>query len=127
MAALLILAAGAYGLTRALSTTSSEQSTQPALSQASGPVDWLGMQLQSVTPGSVVIETIAPGSSAELAGLEPGDEIVEVNGRSISSTGQISGAVASLPAGAYVEIQVNRGSTPVTTHAALTGPPRNHP
>jgi S1-C subfamily serine protease len=123
LAVMLILAAGAYGLTRVLNT-----SDQPAaLSAPSGPMNWLGMQIESVNPGTVVIETVAPGSPAERAGLNPGDLIAEVNHRPITSTSQISAAIAPLRPGTYVEIQVNRGTTPVTTQALLVGPPSSHP
>jgi S1-C subfamily serine protease len=121
----LILAAGAYGLTRVLGSSDSPASA--VVAQSSGPIHWLGMQIDSVTPGTVVIQTVAPGSSAERAGLDPGDVIVAVNGQPINAPSQIAPAISSLSPGAYVPVEVNRGSTPVTTQAQLAGPPSNHP
>lgn len=125
LAVVLILAAGAYGLSQVLG--GSDQPAAATVSQPSGPIDWLGMQIQSVTPGTVVIETVAPGSAGERAGLEPGDLIVAVNGKPISAPGDISAAISSVRLGAYVPIEVNRGSTAFTTQAALAGPPTSHP
>jgi S1-C subfamily serine protease len=106
---------------------SSGSPASATVSQPSGPIHWLGMQIASVTPGTVVIQTVASGSSAERAGLEPGDVIDAVNGQPITAPGQIAGAISSLRPGAYVPVEVNRGSTQVTTQAELAGPPSNHP
>jgi S1-C subfamily serine protease len=125
LAAVLILAAGAYGLSRIGGGT--DQPASSTIGQTGGPIRWLGMQIDSVTAGSVVIETVAAGSSGELAGLEPGDVIAQVNRRPIDATGQIARAVASVRSGAYVEIQVNRGSTVFDTEAVMSAPPSKHP
>ena len=121
----LVLAAGVYGLSQVLGSSSPPAAA--TVSQPSGPVDWLGMQIESLPPDSVVIDTVASGSSAEQAGLEPGDVIVEVNGRAITTPSDISSATASLRAGSYVSIQVSRGSTLFSTDAVLAGPPSSHP
>jgi S1-C subfamily serine protease len=131
LATILMLAAGAYGLTAVLgsqnqstaaNTGQSGQSTQP-----SRPIHWLGMQIESVPPQSVVIETVGLGSQAAAAGLEPGDVIVDVNGRPVSATGDIGRSIAGLHAGDPVEIHVNRGSTRITTQLSLATPPSSHP
>jgi S1-C subfamily serine protease len=124
-AALLILAAGAYALTSMLG--SSNHSTPPPAAQASPPVYWLGMQLESTQPGQVVVATVAPGSRAEQAGLDPGDVIPAVNGKSLNATSDVSPAIQGLRRGDRVEIKVSRGSTLFTTHASLAAPPSNNP
>jgi membrane-associated protease RseP (regulator of RpoE activity) len=125
LAVALILAAGAYGLSRVMG--SAGQPPSATAGPSGGEVRWLGMQIDSVNPGTVVIETVAPGSPAEQAGLEPGDVILQVAGHSIDSTSQIGPAVTSLQRGAYVGIQVSRGSTVVNTQAVLSAPPSQHP
>ncbi|MBV9196491.1 MAG: PDZ domain-containing protein [Solirubrobacterales bacterium] len=125
LAVVLLFAAGAYGLSSVLSSSGSPAAA--TVSPPNGPIRWLGMQIASVTPGTAVIETVAPGSSGERAGLEPGDILVAVNGRPITAPEQIAGAVSALRPGAYVEVQVNRGSTPFIAQAVLVGPPSNHP
>ncbi|MFH1231323.1 MAG: RIP metalloprotease RseP, partial [Planctomycetota bacterium] len=47
-----------------------------------------------VFPLSNVIKSIQPGSAAEKAGLKPNDEILEVNGESTSSAGEISSIIS---------------------------------
>lgn len=125
LALVLIVAAGAYGLSRI--TAASHTSAATPAGQTGAPIRWLGMQIGSVNAGTVVIETVAPGSAGELAGLEPGDVITQVNGRPINATAAIAGAVTSVRPGSYVGIQVNRGSTVFATQAVMSAPPSRHP
>ena len=122
---LLILAGAAFGLTSVLGSPA--RPAAASANQPSGPVDWLGMEIESLQPGVVVVDTVALGSPAELAGMEPGDVIVEVNGRPVNTTGDIASAIAGLGMGDAVEIQVSRGSTRITTHATLAAPPVSYP
>jgi hypothetical protein len=125
LAVLLVLAAGAYGLVAVLGSPA--RPAAATASHGSGPVNWLGMEIESLQPGVVVVDTVALGSPAELAGMEPGDVIVELNGRPVNSTGDIRGAIAGLGMGDAVEIQVSRGSTRFTTRATLAAPPVSYP
>ncbi len=120
LALLLMLAAAAYGLSQ---LGSSSQSAEATLARSSGPVRWLGMQIESFTPGGVVVQTVALGSPAEAAGLEPGDVLREVNGHSINSTGDLTSALSGQGQGDVVQIQADRGSTQVTTQIVLAAPP----
>jgi S1-C subfamily serine protease len=124
LAAFLILAAGAYALNAALGPSS--PSAPPAGAQ-SPVVYWLGMQVESVQPGQVVIATVALGSPGERAGLDPGDVILAVNGKSVSATSDINSAIRGLRRGDQVRIQINRGSTMLTTRASLAAPPSTKP
>jgi membrane-associated protease RseP (regulator of RpoE activity) len=125
VAALLLLAAAAYGLSSVLGSTGTPGMV--TASHSSGPVDWLGMQIESLQTGVVVVDTVALGSPGELAGMEPGDVIVEVNNKSVDATGDIKDAIAGLRKGDAVEIQGSRGSTRFTTHATLAAPPASSP
>jgi len=125
LAVLLILAAGAFGLSRVLG--SSSDATPAATGAPSGPMAWLGMQIESLTPAGVVIATVAPGSPAERAGLDPGDIIVEVNNQPVNSTSDVTQAIGGLRPGEQVQIEVSRGSTVYSTAATLTAPPANYP
>lgn len=86
-------------------------------------MSWLGMQIVNVPPGAAVVETVAPGSEAEVAGLEPGDIVIAVNGRRISATRDIRPAIKGLHRGVVVPLEISRGSTLFTTQAALGAPP----
>jgi S1-C subfamily serine protease len=85
------------------------------------------MQVQTLPPGVVVVETVAPGSPADLAGLEPGDQIVAINNQRIDGTGDIRAAISGLAPGDLVQIEISRGSTLFTTQATLAAPPSGSP
>jgi len=99
----------------------------PVNSVQSASAPWLGAQLESLPTGGVAIETVAPGSPAEQAGLEPGDVINEIDHRPIAGLSDIYAAIAGRYAGDAVEIQVGRGSTIYTARAILASRPTPHP
>jgi S1-C subfamily serine protease len=122
---LVMLAGGGYWIGRMLDTSSSAQTTPTA--NQSGPIEWLGMQIEGIPPGTVVIATVAPGSAGEAAGLDPGDEVLAVNRRPINRTADIAAAISGLHSGDRVTIQISRGSTQISTTATLGAPPSGHP
>lgn len=78
-----------------------------------GPiVSWLGMQIETITPDLVVIDTVSLGSPADRAGLEPGEQILSVAGRPLSSATGIIAAVKGLPPGRRVPLVISYGSSP---------------
>ena len=101
--------------------------TQPLTGVTGRLVNWLGMQISTVQGSGAVIQTVALGSPADAAGLDPGDILQTVNGRPISEAGQIIPAVAGLKAGHIVPITVERGSTMVSTAALVRGHPTTSP
>jgi serine protease Do len=73
-------------------------------------------------PGDVkgaVIENVVPGSSADNAGLRPGDVIVGVNRKPVQSVSDVKQALSSVPKGqdALVLVWSNGGSTFRVMHA----------
>jgi membrane-associated protease RseP (regulator of RpoE activity) len=146
LAAVLLLGAGAWGLTALLGSSGPRASTiaggssgppaatGPAVRAASTPsiapsrpVHWLGMQIETVPPGAAVIATVGPRSLGDLAGLSPGDVIIEVNHRAIHGTSDIAPAIRGLHAGDQVEIQISHGSALYETEATLAAPPSVYP
>jgi S1-C subfamily serine protease len=137
VAALVLIGAGAYGLTALLGSGGSSNSmfagvpaARPAVTtpaRFSRPVSWLGMEIQTLPPGAAVVQTVALGSPGERAGLQPGDVIIEVNHRSISGAGDIGAAISGLHAGDQIELQVSHGSGLYRTDATLAAPPSVHP
>ena len=66
-----------------------------------------------------VIERVQPGSSADDAGLRPGDVILQVNHKDVQSASDVKDALASIPKGqdALVLIWSNGGNTFRVLHA----------
>ena len=62
------------------------------------------------------ISAVAPGSAAEQAGLQPGDQITALDGRQIVNFNDVVQYV-SVRAGQEIEISVDRGGVPVTLNA----------
>jgi serine protease DegQ len=83
--------------------------------------------LESLPLGGVVIATVAPGSPADRAGLEPGDIITEIDNHPINGPNDLSAAIGGLQAGDTIAIQVSRGSTVYTTRATLAARPASFP
>lgn len=62
----------------------------------------------TVREGAVIVE-VAPGSPAASAGLQPGDIILRLNGKSIANAKQLPEVVSSLKEGASVTAVIRRG------------------
>ena len=120
-----MIAGAAYGLSSVLGSGGNAASTGPPA--GSPPVAWLGARILGLPLGGVVIETIAPGSPAEQAGLEPGDEFVQINRRPVNAPADINAALAGLQPGDQVQIEISRGSTFYTTQATLAARPSPSP
>ncbi len=141
LGALLVLAAGAYGLTALLGSYDSgtpiasapatagpsARSATPTAVGSSRPVSWLGMEIETVQPGAAVIETVPVGTPGERAGLQPGDVILGLNHRSIHGADDIAGAIRGLRAGDQVDVQISYGSSLYGTQVTLAEPPTTYP
>jgi len=91
---------------------------------------WLGVQLQEIDPrlaarlrlksarGALVSAVIA-GSPADRAGLQPGDVIVQWNGKAINNRDDLPLAVAATPVGKAVKVLVIRDGEPVELSATV--------
>jgi serine protease Do len=60
--------------------------------------------------GGIVVAGVQPGGPAETAGIQPGDIVVEANGRPIRSTEDLRSIIASARAGEAVRLYVYRPS-----------------
>jgi S1-C subfamily serine protease len=126
-AALLAVLGGlAYGIDALISSGGSTQVAR-APSGPGSPMWWLGMEIESFPNGGAVIVTVPAGSLGEVAGLDPGDVILQVGNRIVNSSSDIAKAVVGMRVGHVVEIKVSRGSTLFTTRAILGAAPSNSP
>jgi C-terminal processing protease CtpA/Prc len=62
---------------------------------------------------------VAPGSSAEKAGLRQGDIIIAIDGRPIVSAGQLRARVGLIPVGQSIELDVLRDGNRVKLNARI--------
>lgn len=108
---------------------SSPQPAQPAPAGTVGPtVTWLGMQISTLSTGVVVIDTVALGSVADRAGLEPGEDITSVAGRPLRSATDIASAIRGQPSGHSVPVEISYGSSaPQRVELRLGAPPVSSP
>jgi S1-C subfamily serine protease len=124
----LLVAGLAFAITALLGSGASTSSSAPGSSPATtARLASLGVQIESLNFGGVVIATVAPGSPAEAAGLDPGDVITQIDNRAINTASDVTAVLHRLHPGDQVEIQVSRGSATYTTQATLAARPPGHP
>ncbi|MCU1486306.1 MAG: trypsin-like serine protease with C-terminal domain [Actinomycetia bacterium] len=76
-------------------------------------------RLGITTDKGAFITSVVPGSGADGAGLQPGDVITEVDGRSVTTNTDVGGIIQSHKAGDRVEIRYQRDGETKTTQATL--------
>jgi S1-C subfamily serine protease len=76
----------------------------------------------SVTEG-VFVFSVSPGSPAEDAGVEPGDVIVEFDGKDITSVEDLFAALRGTSPGDSVPVRVVRGEQEQTLNVTLENRP----
>jgi hypothetical protein len=100
-------------------STTSQFANQP-------DVQWLGMQIIT-SPSGAVVNSVQIGSQADIAGFEPGDVIAAVAGAQISTARQIQAAVAHVPVGGRVPVEIARGSLLTTITVTMVERPTVQP
>jgi putative serine protease PepD len=78
---------------------------------------YLGVRIETVPGGAKIAQVIAGGPAAK-AGLKVGDVITAFDGKTITSSGDLSAAVAASKTGETVKVTVKRGGT--TQHISVT-------
>jgi serine protease Do len=101
----------------------------PQLKQGKVVRGYLGMGIVDVTEDvknsfnlpdarGALVQTVTPGKPAEKAGIQPGDIIVEVDGKPIANNRQLIDYISYLPVGANVKVTVIRGGERRTLNAS---------
>ena len=90
----------------------------------------IGIAIQDVTPGlsqalelaadrGALVTQVEPGSPSEKAGLEPGDVIVEINGKAIDSSSDLRNEIGLVRAGDPVDVTAIRDGDRRTVRATV--------
>ncbi|MCH7719978.1 MAG: trypsin-like peptidase domain-containing protein [Planctomycetes bacterium] len=79
---------------------------------------WLGIRF-APPRGALVIDGLAEGSPLHAAGVQPGDNLLEINGESVSHIGHVQRALYLLPAGAEVDLHLRRAEKDFDVRTAL--------
>jgi S1-C subfamily serine protease len=74
-------------------------------------------------PMGIGVVQVIPGSPAERAGVRPGDVIIAVDGTPVSSVDDFHRFLGHARVGAYVRLDLLRGSQPVSLHVTLAASP----
>jgi Do/DeqQ family serine protease len=90
----------------------------------------IGIAIQDVTPGlaqalelttdrGALVTQVEPGSPSEQAGIQPGDVIVEINGKPIDSSGDLRNEIGLVRAGESVDVTSIRDGERRTARATV--------
>jgi serine protease Do len=89
---------------------------------------WLGVVVQDLTPPvaealnldhGVIVLKVLPGSPAEQAGLQPGDIILEVNGKPVKNATDLQFQIMKIKPGTEIPIVVLRGNKKLILKAKI--------
>jgi S1-C subfamily serine protease len=97
---------GREGATRPVTPSTPNPTSPPVRGAERG---FLGVFLRQGAEGEAVIESIAPGSPAEQAGLQPGDVVKSANGTAVKDPSSLVALLGELPPGTKVKFVVRRG------------------
>jgi hypothetical protein len=113
--ATLLTAAVAFGV-----STLVAQSGNSSTVANNGP-PWLGIDVVG-SPLGIMVANVAPGSPAEVAGLEPGDIITAIGSQPVSTVDDVGADLGRLHAGDEVQIHFTRALVSYSVQAKLGSP-----
>ncbi len=110
---------GSVGIGFAIPAKAAKETVAQLIAKGSVTRGWLGVSLQDVSPEiasalgrkeakGALIREIIPGTPAANAGLQGGDLILDVNGRAVKNSSELSRAVAALPPRSVAKVRVLR-------------------
>jgi serine protease Do len=132
--AILSRSGGNVGIGFAIPTDMAEPIMKSLIENGRVVRGWLGIGIQEVNQDlasalglssaqGVLVSNVQPGSPAAKGGVERGDVIQKVDGRSVDSPGQLRNLVASAGSGKTVRLDVIRDKKPLSLSIALSEMP----
>jgi serine protease DegQ len=99
---------------------------------------WIGIESQDITPeladsfglardSGAIIAGVVRGGPADRAGMRPGDILLSVNGKKVSSTNDMLNLIADLPPGGKSQMTVMRKNREATLAVTVGRRPRQTP
>jgi serine protease DegQ len=99
---------------------------------------WIGIESQDITPeladsfglardSGAIIAGVVRGGPADRAGMRPGDILLSVNGKKVSSTNDMLNLIADLPPGGKSQMTVMRKNQQATLAVTVGRRPRQTP
>jgi putative serine protease PepD len=81
----------------------------------------------SASPSGAVVENVQPGSPAAGAGLQQGDVVRSINGKTVTNSEDLVSDISSLSSGDKVTLSVDRNGSSRTVQVALAQQPSQAP
>jgi putative serine protease PepD len=88
---------------------------------------YLGVATADNNRGGATVETVQPGSPADSAGVQRGDVIKSIDGKSISSSEDVVSAISTRKAGDKVTLGIERGGSSRSVQLTLGQQPSQAP
>jgi serine protease Do len=132
--AILSRSGGNMGIGFAIPTNMVRPIVDSLISQGKVVRGWLGVTIQTLDPdlaqglgvnadSGIVVSDTAKGSPAEKAGLKRDDVIIAVDGKAVTTTGELRNAIAVAGANRTVNLKIIRNGKELTLPCVLTASP----
>lgn len=111
---------GSIGLGFAIPASAAQRISAEIIETGESTTPIIGVSLDPFFPGpGALVEAVTPGSAAERAGLQPGDVITAVDGRSVADSRTLIIAIRANAPGDTIVLTVRRGLDQFTTEVTL--------